>query len=103
MADFGKNAKKELTLATPTTRIADDVVLSWEVEVRFSYENYAKRYQKTFDVAYQGKIATEFTKAELLSFCDLDHMALVFDSQYVSTVTPSVDRRQDPIDLSTLV
>jgi hypothetical protein len=85
-----------LKKATPTVRLTDGVVKEWEIEVLCtSTENgWKKTFNEREEVEYLNKVATDFTKSELIAMVNVnDH---VFDAHWEAHNTaPTTDRVGD--------
>ena len=101
---------KTLKKAVPTVRAADDVVKSWDVEVVYAYAGdednglpaWSTTYSESADVEYQGKKASEFTKAELIGFMSPMIENHIFEAHYEAFNLPATETRDDSFDISTL-
>jgi hypothetical protein len=86
-----------LKKASPTIRVADGVVKSWEIEVIYSHTDsdgkvWSRSYPHREDVEYMSKVPTNFTKAELIAFMP-PNMDVIFDAHYEAHNLPPVDER----------
>jgi hypothetical protein len=96
---------KILKKATPKVRTADNVVISWDIEVLFTHTRadkttWSRSYPHTEDVEYLNKTPNQFTKTELLAFMPL--MDVIFDAHYEAHNLPPVDERLSNFSLSDL-
>lgn len=94
-------ATKTLKKATPTVRIEDGVVKTWEIEVVYEYNGFRKDYNTRSDVEYLEKTANQYTRAELIALMPpvIDQ---VFDSHYDTFNSPPVEERVSDFKLSDL-
>lgn len=80
---YTETAVKTLTRAVPTVN-SDNQVISWDIEVEYSFNSYVSKFTSTVNVE-ASKSPSDFTKSELWSFVDESSLDLVYESQYVST------------------
>jgi hypothetical protein len=103
MAKYGP-ITKTLKRATPTVRVADDVVQRWEIEVIYAYagdsDNGLPAWRTTFtedeDVEYLEKTVDQFTKSELVGFLSPVLENHIFEAHYdannIPTAQPVIQR-----------
>lgn len=89
-------ATKILNKATPRIRTSDNIVISWNIEVVFSYDKpdgtkFSRTYHHNEDVEYLNKLINDFTKTELLGYIPtvLDE---VFDHHYETFNNPPTEQ-----------
>lgn len=104
---------KRLKRATPTIRTQDGVVKSWEVEVEYSYAGdpaatnpalpaWKTTYSDSKDVESEGRVATDYTQAELIAMLSPIIDNRIFDTQYEAFNLPAIENRITDFDISTL-
>lgn len=94
-------ATKALSKAIPTVK-TNGKVKKWDLTVVYSCNGLIKDFGREADVEYLDKEPSDFTKAELLAFCNTVHLDMVFDSFYGSmTGTPTEEKLND-FDITTL-
>jgi hypothetical protein len=100
---YADAAIKTLTRAVPTVG-ADGNVISWNIEVEYSLNDYVSLFLSNINQGFEPKAPTSFTKEELLALANTAHFDLVYDSQYesVKVATPSVETVVSDFDLNTL-
>lgn len=104
---------KTLKKATPTIRTADNVVKSWEVEVEYAYAGdpdatdpalpaWKNTYSERKDVEDEGRVATDFTQAELMAMLPSVIDNHIFEAHYEAFNLPPAEERISDFDISTL-
>lgn len=110
MAKYSENCDKVISKAIPTVN-SEGIVLSWEIEVTYSYPasgitttdtQFRKKFETKEDVEYLNKTVDDFTKGELFSFLNIAQYNMVFDSSYESVVLPPVQTRYDSFNINLL-
>lgn len=76
---------KEIRSAIPTIRTADNIVLSWELIIKFTYSDFSRSYNKIVEIENPTKIASEFTQQELIGLFPTI-LDAVFTAQYDSYI-----------------
>lgn len=94
-------ATKALSKAIPTVK-NNGKVKSWALTVVYSCNGLIKDFGRDVDVEYLDKEPSEFTKDELLGFCNTVHLDMVFDSFYGSMTGTPTETRVDDFDITTL-
>lgn len=106
---------KTLVKAVPTKRTSDNFVTRWDIEVNYAYAGDAEAdpelpawntdYSESVEIETPSKIATGYTKAELVAMMPAvidDH---VFHAHYEAfNLTPATpaESSEDDFDLETL-
>lgn len=94
-------ATKALSKAIPTVK-NNGKVKKWELTVVYNCNGLTKDFGRDVDVEYLNKEPSDFTKDELLGFCNTVHLDMVFDSFYGSmTGTPTEEKLND-FDITSL-
>jgi len=96
---------KTLKKAVPTIRLDDNVVKKWDIEVIYKHTanngtSWSRAYPHTEDVEYMNKTASEFTKAQLISF--MNNMDVIFDAHYEAHNLPPKDERVNNFNINDL-
>jgi hypothetical protein len=94
-------ATKALSKAIPTVK-NNGKVKKWDLTVFYSCGNLTKDFNKDVDVEYLDKEPGDFTKDELLSFCNTVHLDMVFDSYYGSLTGEPTETKVDSFDITSL-
>lgn len=94
-------ATSALAKAVPTVK-NNGKVRKWDLVVRYSCNGLTKDFSREADVEYLDKTPTQFTKAELLGFCNLVHLDMVFDSFYGSMTGVPTEAKVDDFDITSL-
>lgn len=97
---------KVLKKASPTVRLSDNVVKSWDIEVLYTHTRqngttWSRAYSHTEDVEYLNKEPSDFTKAELISFMP-SNMEVIFDAHYEAHNTETTDKKISNFNLNNL-
>lgn len=100
-------ATKILNKATPRIRTSDNVVISWNIEVVFSYDKsdgtkFTRTYHHIEDVEFLNKLVTDFTKTELLGYIPIV-LDEVFDTHCDSFNLPPIEQILINFNVNTLV
>ena len=94
-------ATKALSKAIPTVK-TNGKVKKWDLTVIYNCNGLTKDFSREADVEYLDKEPSDFTKDELLGFCNTVHLDMVFDSFYGSmTGTPTEEKLND-FDITSL-
>jgi hypothetical protein len=94
-------ATKALSKAIPTIK-ANGKVKKWDLTVVYSCNGLIKDFTREAEVEYLDKEPGDFTKAELLDFCNTVHLDMVFDSFYGSMTSTPTETRDELFDITTL-
>jgi hypothetical protein len=94
-------ATKALSKAIPTVK-NNGKVRKWDLTVVYSCGALNKDFSKEVDVEYLDKEPADFTKEELLNFCNTVHLDMVFDSYYGSLTAPATEAKVDDFDITSL-
>jgi hypothetical protein len=96
------DATKIITKATPTVNL-DGKVISWDVKVEYSLNNYVSNFRDTVEVEAL-KTPSDFTKAELWELINKSDLDAMYELQYVSTQIPVevTEVRVDGFDINSL-
>lgn len=86
---YASEATKTLTRAIPTVD-ADGNVIKWDLQVEYSLNEYVSTFSANVDIEPE-KAPADFTKAELFTLANVDHLDSVYDSQYQSVKLAPVD------------
>lgn len=97
-----EDAIKTIKKAVPTVN-ADGNVISWDIEVEYSLNDYVSKYSRSVDVE-PSKIPADFTKQELWGLINEAHLDSVYESQYVSVklATPDTNEKVADFDINSL-
>jgi hypothetical protein len=96
------SAVKTITKATPTVDL-DGKVIKWDIEVKYSLNDYVSNFSKTVEVE-PTKVPGSYNKAELWELINGAHLDAVYESQYVSTQIPveATEVKVDDFDINSL-
>jgi hypothetical protein len=94
-------ATKALSKAIPTVK-NNGKVRKWDLTVVYSCNGLVKDFNREADVEYLDKEPGDFTKDELLGFCNTVHLDMVFDSYYGSLTAPATETKVDTFDITSL-
>jgi hypothetical protein len=92
---------KALSKAIPTVK-TNGKVKSWDLTVVYSCNGLIKDFGCGADVEYLDKEPSDFTKAELLGFCNTVHLDMVFDSFYGSMTGTPTEEKVNDFDITSL-
>lgn len=97
-----ENAIKEIKKAIPTIN-ADGNVISWDIEVEYSLNDYVSKFSRSVEVD-PSKLPSDFTKQELWALINEAHLDSVYESQYVSVklATPDTNEKVTDFDINSL-
>lgn len=93
-------ATKLLSGAVPTVRLEDNLVIKWDLKVTYLYNGFTRDYGDSVDVLYLAKIASQYTKTELMGFMNLAQYDVIFDAHYDAYHTPPVEERKSDFDIT---
>lgn len=89
---------KTLVKAIPTVRAADSFVTRWEIEVEYAYAGngaelteWKTTYSESAEVAEPSKVATDYTKAELIALMPAVIEDHVFHAHYEAFNLPQAE------------
>lgn len=94
-------ATKALSKAVPTVK-TNGKVKKWDLTVVYSCNGLNKDFNREADVEYLDKEPGDFTKVELLNFCNTVHLDMVFDSFYGSMTGTPTETKVDDFDITSL-
>lgn len=92
---------KALSKAVPTIK-NNGKVKKWNLTVSYSYSGFNRDFDSEVDVEYLDKEPNEFTKVELLGFCNTVSWDAVFDSMYGSLTAPAIETKVNDFDITSL-
>ena len=94
-------ATKALSKAVPTVK-TNGKVKKWDLTVVYSCNGLNKDFNRETNVEYLDKEPGDFTKVELLNFCNTVHLDMVFDSFYGSMTGTPTETKVDDFDITSL-
>ena len=99
---YADDATKAWVSAIPKKN-ADGNVIEWHCKYKYTLNDYSHTFDRWEKIEVPSKAPDAYTKAELLTLMDKDHLDDMFNKKYTANITPPVVETTDTaFDVSTL-